>query len=199
MPWSFVGVTRLSPDPESLDRYYRRLPWSLPFTVAASETPGGLRLELRSNEEGDGRLLRDPDGMELCVLPSPGPEPIDAAVAWFEGISLFSPAGGRLAQFYRGLPGAEIEVEGDGRPLIAIVRLGAARVALFQAPSRHWHLECGIHQASALNSLAGAGFALGAMRHRPWGETSASIRDPEGVEIEFELDDAEIAQESPGG
>jgi catechol 2,3-dioxygenase-like lactoylglutathione lyase family enzyme len=90
----------------------------------------------------------------------------------------------RSVEFYRRLPGAEVQFHLPGR--FAMLRLGAGRLGLLADRKRPFHVELEVSDlpttAAELRSL---GFELDGPARRAWGEEDVLVTDPDGNLLEL--------------
>jgi catechol 2,3-dioxygenase-like lactoylglutathione lyase family enzyme len=90
----------------------------------------------------------------------------------------------RSVEFYRRLPGAEVQFHLPGR--FAMLRLGAGRLGLLADRKRPFHVELEVSDlqttAAELRSL---GFELDGPARRACGEEDVLVTDPDGNLLEL--------------
>ena len=120
-------------------------------------------------------------------------EQTDATKAWLDGVTLEVKDVERSLEFYRHVPGVDLEIHHPGE--FALLRVGEAHInllwigapGLFFGGTRGFHLEVLTKDLTGLHrQLSQAGIKpLGPPKDRHWGERVFDVIDPDGNHIEF--------------
>ena len=104
----------------------------------------------------------------------------------FEGTTLHVSDVERSLEFYRRVPGAEVQAHRPGR--FALVKIGRARLGLLGVgASGQFHLEISTSDLdAAYEQLTEAGIEPEGPPKDSWGDRSFLVKDPDGYWVEFD-------------